>query len=213
MIESAFPDLREVLCLGAHADDIEIGCGGTLLKLVRMHPGLRIRFVVFSAEGTRIDEAEQSAQRLLSDAGELRFEQHAFRDSFFPYQGEAIKEVFHTLAGTCSPGLILTHRHKDAHQDHRTLSDLTWCAFRDHTILEYEVPKFEGDLGRPNLYARLTDAEAEQKIAHLARAFPSQSGKPWYDERTFRALLRIRGLECHAPSGYAEGLYARKLVL
>lgn len=213
MIESIFSNLREVLCIGAHADDIEIGCGGTLLKLIRLHPGLHVRVAVFSAKGERIEEARHSAERLLSGAGQLTFEQHDFRDSYFPYQGEAIKDSFHALADACSPGLILTHRHDDAHQDHRTLSDLTWCAFRNHAVLEYEIPKYEGDLGRPNLYMRLTAEEADRKVQHLASAFPSQSGKPWYDDATFRALLRLRGLECNAPSGFAEGLYARKLVM
>lgn len=213
MIEAHFPNLREVLCIGAHADDIEIGCGGTVLKLIRQHPGLHVRCVVFSAQGPRIDEARQSAERLFAGAGLLTFEQSDFRDSYFPTQYEVIKDTFHTLAGDCNPDLILTHRHDDAHQDHRLLSELTWCAFRDHAILAYEVPKYEGDLGRPNLYARLSPEDAERKVAHLLSAFPSQAGKPWYDEAAFRALLRLRGLECHAPSGYAEGLYARKLVL
>ena len=212
MIAAGFPELREVLCLGAHADDIEIGCGGTLLKLMRDHPGLRVHWVVFSADDTRRDEARKSAASFLKGAGEYTFTQHCFRDSYFPNEGERIKDAFHTLAGQISPDLIFTHRRDDAHQDHRVLADLTWCAFRDHAVLEYEIPKYEGDLGQPNVLVRLSEQDAQQKIDHLMTAFPSQMGKPWYTDDTFRALLRLRGLECHAPERFAEGFYARKLV-
>lgn len=213
MIATSFPNLREVLCLGAHADDIEIGCGGTLLKLMNMHPGLRVHWVVFSADDTRAQEARASAQRFLQDAGVHTFTQHRFRDSYFPYEGEKIKDAFHTLANEISPDLVFTHRRDDAHQDHRVLAELTWCAFRNHAVLEYEVPKYEGDLGRPNLLVQLNDDDARRKVDHLMSAFPSQLGKPWYTEDTFRALMRLRGLECHATDRYAEGFYARKLVL
>lgn len=212
MISTGFHDLREVLCLGAHADDIEIGCGGTLLKLMREHPGLRVHWVVFSGDDARCDEARQSAERFLKDAGEFTFTQHRFRDSYFPYEGERIKDTFHALAKQVSPDVVFTHRRDDAHQDHRVLAELTWCAFRDHTVLEYEIPKYEGDLGQPNLLVRLSQEEARRKVEHLMSAFPSQRDRPWYTEDTFLALLRLRGLECHAPERFAEGFYARKLV-
>ena len=213
MIPTAFNNLRTVLCLGAHADDIEIGCGGTLLKLIERHPGLVVHWVVFSASDMRAAEARHSADTFLRDAGESSITIHDFRDSFFPYQAEAIKEAFHALAAKVCPDLIFTHRPDDAHQDHRVLSEMTWCAFRNHAILEYEIPKYEGDLGRPNLLAQLSAEQAYRKVAHLMSAFPSQREKPWYTEDTFRALLRLRGLECHAPDRFAEGFYARKLVL
>ncbi|XAL99617.1 PIG-L family deacetylase [Phycisphaeraceae bacterium D3-23] len=213
MISAIFGNLHTVLCIGAHADDIEIGCGGTLLKLIEQHPGLSVDWVVFSANEHRADEARQSAKAFLNGAGKHSVTLHTFRDSFFPYQAEAIKETFHALAATLSPDLIFTHRPDDAHQDHRVLSELTWCAFRDHTILEYEIPKYEGDLGQPNLLVSLSPEQAQRKVEHLMSAFPSQCDKPWYTEDTFRALLRLRGLECHAPSRFAEGFYARKLVM
>jgi len=213
MIAASFPHLREVLCLGAHADDIEIGCGGTLLKLMRDHPGLRVHWVVFSGDDRRAEEARASAERFLQGAGRHTFTQHRFRDSYFPYEGEKIKDAVHARAAEVSPDLVFTHRQDDSHQDHRVLAELTWCAFRDHAVLEYEIPKYEGDLGRPNLLVQLTEDDARRKVEHLMSAFPSQSDKPWYTEDTFRALMRLRGLECHAPERFAEGFYARKLVL
>lgn len=213
MIQAAFPALRTVLCLGAHADDIEIGCGGTLRKLIERHPGLSVHWVVFSADPERAAEARDSAAAFLNDAEGHTITCHAFRDSFFPYQAEGIKETLHKLASTLSPDLIFSHRRDDAHQDHRVLAELTWCAFRDHAILEYEIPKYEGDLGRPNLLVRLTPEQAQRKVDHLMSAFPSQRGKGWYTEDTFRALMRLRGVECNAPGRSAEGFYAPKLVM
>lgn len=213
MIHAAFNNPRTVLCLGAHADDIEIGCGGTLLKLIEQHPGLSMYWVVFSGSEQRATEARQSADAFLKGSGGHSITLHTFRDSYFPYQAEAIKDTFHTLAAEISPDLILTHRADDAHQDHRVLSELTSCVFRNHVILEYEIPKYEGDLGRPNLFARLSPEQAQRKIAHLMSAFPSQRDKHWYTEDTFQALMRLRGLECNAPSRFAEGFYTRKLVL
>lgn len=210
---AAFDQLRTVLCLGAHADDIEIGCGGTLCKLIEQHPGLSVHWVVFSASEQRANEARQSADRFLQDAGEHTIRVHDFRDSYFPHQAEAIKDTFHAIASEVSPDLIFSHRPNDAHQDHRVVSELTWCAFRNHVILEYEVPKYEGDLGQPNLLVQLSADHTQRKIEHLMSAFPSQESKPWYDEETFRALMRLRGLECHAPSRFAEGFHTRKLVM
>jgi len=213
MIAATFEGLHTVLCLGAHADDIEIGCGGTLNKLIEQHPGLSVHWVVFSANEQRAAEAQQSADRFLKNAGDRSVRVDDFRDSFFPSQAEAIKETFHDIAREVSPDLIFTHRRDDAHQDHRVVAELTWCAFRDHAILAYEIPKYEGDLGQPNVLVQLSQEHAQQKIDHLMSAFPSQQGKPWYDEETFRALMRLRGLECHAPSRFAEGFHCRKLAL
>lgn len=213
MTPAVFDRLNTVLCLGAHADDIEIGCGGTLLKWMQHNPGLSVHWVVFSANEQRAEEARRSADRFLQSAGEQSVRLYGFRDSFFPYQAEAIKEAFHALADEVCPDVILTHRPDDAHQDHRVVSELTWCAFRDHAVLEYEIPKYEGDLGRPNVLVQLSAEHARRKVDHLMSEFPSQQAKPWYSEDTFLALMRLRGLECHAPSRYAEGFHARKLVM
>ena len=213
MTPARFERLGSVLCLGAHADDIEIGCGGTLCKWMEQHPGLSVHWVVFSATEPRSAEARQSAERFLESADESSVRVLDFRDSFFPYQAEAIKEAVHAIAAEVSPDLIFTHRPDDAHQDHRVVSELTWCAFRNHAILEYEIPKYEGDLGRPNVLVELSAQHAQQKVDHLMSAFPSQANKPWYDEETFRSILRLRGLECHSASRYAEGFYARKIVM
>lgn len=213
MISATFENLQSILCLGAHADDIEIGCGGTLSKLIEKHPGLTLHWIIFSASEERAVEARQSADRFLQAVGDAQVQVHDFRDSFFPYQTEAIKETFHEMASKISPDLIFTHRPDDAHQDHRVVSDLTWCAFRNHAILEYEIPKYEGDLGRPNLLVQLSVQHAQRKVDHLLSEFLSQHGKPWYTEDTFLSLMRIRGLECHSPSRFAEGFYVRKLVM
>ena len=213
MTPVSFDRLGSVLCLGAHADDIEIGCGGALCKIMEQSPEVAIHWVVFSANQERAEEARRSAEAFLKPAADHSIRLYDFRDSYFPYQEEAIKDAFHQLASTYSPDLIFTHRPDDAHQDHRVLSNLTWCAFRKHAILEYEIPKYEGDLGQPNMLVPLSEAQAQRKVDHLVSAFPSQADKPWYDADTFRALMRIRGLECHSSSRYAEGFYARKWVL
>lgn len=205
--------VRSVLCLGAHADDIEIGCGGTLLQLLAERPAVHVTWMVFSAAGERKDEALASANEWLSGAGSATVRLLNYRDSFFPAAWAEIKEEFAALARELSPDLIFTHRRDDAHQDHRVLGELTWCAFRNHTVFEYEVPKYEGDLGQPNVLSPLTPEAAEQKLALLEKHFASQHGKPWYDRETFAALLRLRGLECHSASRYAEGFYARKLCV
>ena len=213
MTPASFDRLGTVLCLGAHADDIEIGCGGTLCKWMQQFPGLSVYWVVFSANEQRAAEARCSADRLLQSAGDQSVQVFNFRDSFFPYQAEAIKEAIHAIASEVTPDVVFTHRLDDAHQDHRVISELTWCAFRNHAILEYEIPKYEGDLGRPNILVELSAEHAVMKVDHLVNSFPSQASKPWYDEETFRSILRLRGLECHASSRYAEGFYARKLVM
>jgi LmbE family N-acetylglucosaminyl deacetylase len=201
-----------LLCLGAHSDDIEIGCGGTLLRLLGRASEVHVRWVVLSGTGERGAEAVESAERLLEGAASLEVRTLGFRDGFFPDEWADVKEAVEDLKGS-DPDLVFTHFGGDRHQDHRVVSELTWNTFRDHLILEYEIPKWDGDLGRPSLYVPLDAAVADAKVAHLISSFPSQREKHWYDEEVFRGLLRLRGLECNAPAGYAEAFHARKVVL
>ena len=211
MLKATFPSVRQVLCLGAHADDIEIGCGGAMLRLVSLYPDADFHWVVFSATGVRKQEAESSAGRFLRDAGSKTIEVRSFRDGFFPYEGADIKGVFEDLKKSVDPDMIFTHYGRDLHQDHRLLSELTWNTFRNHMILEYEIPKYDGGLGSPNLFVPLTEEERRWKIDLLLAEFPSQAAKKWFNEATFDALLRLRGVESNSPSGYSEGYYCRKL--
>jgi len=207
-----FNNLRTVLCLGAHSDDIEIGCGGLLLKLLAEQQALELHWVVFSAEGIRATEAQASAEALLAPAAMKRIVVHQFPDTCFPFVGMDIKQCFRQLRTEVSPDLILTHRLEDRHQDHRLISELTWNAFRDHLILEYEIPKYEGDLATPNFYVPLRKDICRQKVEHLDRHFISQREKPWFTADTFQAVMRLRGIECNAEEGLAEGFYCRKLI-
>lgn len=202
-----------ILCLGAHSDDIEIGCAGTILRLLADHPGSSVRWVVFSSDAAREAEARASANDLLAGAGRAEVDVHQFRESFFPHDGGAIKEQFETLKGTVAPDLILAHRTKDDHQDHRTIGELTWNTFRDHLIVEYEIPKYEGDLGHPSLFVPLSETVARRKIAALIQHFPSQVRRRWFRAENFEALMRLRGLECNAAEGFAEAFYLRKLTI
>ena len=211
MLSAAFPAIRRVLCLGAHADDIEIGCGGTVLRLASRYPDAEFRWVVFSAAGVRRGEAESSADRFLAGAGSKAIEVRSDRDGFFPYVGGEIKEFFERLKGEFDPDITFTHYGRDLHQDHRLISELTWNTYRDHLVLEYEIPKYDGGLGSPNLFVPLTGEERRRKVALLLGEFPSQAKKAWFTEGTFDALMRLRGVECNAPSGFAEGFYCRKL--
>lgn len=200
-----------VLCLGAHSDDIEIGCGGTLMSLLTRSVD-RVSWVVFSATGERANEARASAVQLVG--GErLDLQIDEYRESYFPYQGQQIKERFDQLGRTIKPDLIFVPRRDDAHQDHRLLAELASNTFRDHLILEYEIPKYDGDLGRPSVYMRMTAELAAEKVNHLLRFFPSQASRPWFTTETFKAVLRLRGIECGAPDGYAEAFHCQKLVL
>lgn len=202
-----------VLCVGAHSDDIEIGCGGTILRLIDQYPKCTFHWVVFSAIGVRRSEAQQAAEWF---AGPQRLQQillKEFRDGFMPFNGSEIKTTFEELKQSVVPDLILTHHRRDAHQDHRLLSELTWNTFRNNFILEYEIPKYDGDLGQPNAFMPLESEICEKKIHYLLDAFSSQRGKSWFEESTFSSLMRLRGMECNAPSGYAEAYYCRKLVL
>jgi len=205
--------LKSVLCLGAHADDIEIGCGGTLLRLLSEHPEVHIDWVVLSGSEPRKKEAEASALAWLDGHKSKRIELLDFRDSYFPAHWSDLKDYFHDLARRADPQMIFTHFHQDGHQDHRVVAELTACAFRNHSIFEYEIPKFDGDLRTPNCYVEVSDEHAERKISLLQTGFPSQAGKPWYDAETFRGLLRLRGLECHSASRWAEGFHVRKFCV
>jgi len=203
----------QILCLGAHSDDIEIGCGGTILRLVEQYPRCVFNWVVFSASGVREAEAQRAAKLF---AGVERLREPLlknFRDGFMPYAGADIKMVFERLKQTFSPDLIFTHNRKDAHQDHRLLAELTWNTFRDHLILEYEIPKYDGDLGQPSMFVPLQAELCQRKVHCLMDVFQSQLCKRWFQPETFLSLMRLRGMECNAPSGYAEAFYCRKLVL
>jgi LmbE family N-acetylglucosaminyl deacetylase len=211
-LASGHAPVSHVLCLGAHADDIEIGCGGTLLTLLEAAPALSVTWVVFSAEGPRADEARRGAASFLAATSGRHVMIRAFRDGFFPYTGAQIKEAFEELKATISPDLVFTHYRHDLHQDHRLVAELTWNTFRDHLVLEYEVPKYDGDLGSPNLFVPLSHSLCRRKLDTILSTFKTQEGKHWFSEELFRALLRLRGMECRAPSGYAEAFHARKLV-
>jgi LmbE family N-acetylglucosaminyl deacetylase len=197
-----------VLCLGAHPDDIEIGCGATVLELVRQAADLR--WAVFSSDDRRAEEASRSARLFLGKDGNRRLVLHAFRDAHFPAQFTAIKEAFEALAVRYRPDLIFTHFRDDRHQDHRVLSDLAWNTFRRQVVVEYEIPKWDGDLSTPNLYAPVTARAARRKVGFLLRAFGTQ--RDWFGEGVFFGLMRLRGMECRAPSGFAEAFFGRKLV-
>lgn len=199
-----------LLCLGAHSDDIEIGAGGTILGLMARGAVRDIRWCVLSGAESRSDEAKQSALEFVG-ACASKIEVLSFRDGYFPDQSAAIKSWFEVLKQECRPDLILTHFSDDAHQDHRAISRLTWNTFRDHWILEYEIPKWDGDLGRPNLYVPVSAEMLARKIALLDKHFGTQRSKHWFDGETFRGLARIRGMECRAPERYAEAFYARKI--
>lgn len=203
----------EILCLGAHSDDIEIGCGGTILRLLQDYPGCVLHWVVFSAVGVRAAEAQHAAELFAgrSIAGGPRLK--TFQDGFMPFVGAEIKAVFEQLKREISPDLIFTHNRKDSHQDHRLLAELTWNTFRDHLILEYEIPKYDGDMGQPNMFIPLSAELCENKVNYLMDAFQSQHAKRWFEPVTFRSLMRLRGMECNSSSGYAEAFFCRKMVL
>lgn len=204
-----------LLCLGAHPDDIEIGCGGTLLRLFAEYPDAEVRWVIFSGNARRRAEGEASARdylgRLGNGGGGIAV--HQFRDGFFPAEIAAIKDEFEALQRAWQPTLIVTHCRDDLHQDHRTIAELTYNTFRDHLIWEYEIPKYDGDFGNPNLFVPLGEAECRGKVAALLAHFASQRERSWFTAETFLALMRLRGIGCNAPAGYAEGFYCRKAVI
>lgn len=215
MIEFSLPKKQspyQVLCLGAHCDDIEIGCGGTMLKLLAEYD-LKVTWVVFSSTPERAREATTSAKRFLKGARQSRVAIHHFRDGFLPASWSEAKELFERLKTQAAPDLIFTHHRHDLHQDHRLINELTWNTFRNHLVLEYEIPKYDGDLGQPNLFVPLTEAVCRRKIKHTIDSFKSQRAKPWFTEDTLRALLRLRGVESASPTNYAEAFHCRKLLL
>ena len=201
-----------ILCLGAHSDDIEIGCGGTMLRLIDEYPLLHVFWVVFGARGRRADEARKSAKLFLAGVTEKKVVIRDFRDGYFPYCGAEIKDYFEELKGQFSPDLIFTHYRKDLHQDHRLIEELTWNTFRNHLILEYEIPKFDGDLGSPNYYVRVDETVASKKVHYLRESFTTQREKDWFTDDVFISLMRLRGVEARSSSKYAEGFYAHKIV-
>lgn len=210
IFEKRHASLLKLLCIGAHSDDIEIGCGGTVVRLLEENPNTEVHWVVVGAMGQRANEAVESANLFLANAKRKEIVIKQFRDGFFPYSGSDIKDFFEKLKGECSPDLILTHYRGDLHQDHRLVSELTWNTFRNHLILEYEIPKYDGDIGAPNFFVHLSDAVCRKKIQNILRCFKSQRDKSWFSEDIFLSILRIRGLESNAPHRYAEGYYCRK---
>jgi LmbE family N-acetylglucosaminyl deacetylase len=200
-----------ILCLGAHCDDLEIGCGATVLKLIGSDPATVFRWVVFGSSEERAQEGIESARRFLNDAAQKEISVEHFRDGFFPYVGGAIKEYFEELKRAFSPDLIFTHYRHDLHQDHRLISELTWNTFRDHLILEYEIPKYDGDLGSPNCFVQLDDATCRRKVDLIISGFQTQKNRQWFTADTFYSLLRLRGIEAGASAKYAEAFYCRKL--
>ena len=209
MLNLSLAKAKRLLLLGAHSDDIEIGCGGTILTLTRSNPELEIGWIVFSADGDRGREGRASARLFLKDAGVAKVVVKHFKTSFFPTQEESIKRYFETLKHSFRPDIVFSHYRADRHQDHRVLSDLTWNTFRDHLILEYEIPKYDGDFGSPNLFVPLEEPVCREKVGNLCRLFRSQKNKHWFSEDTFLSLMRLRGVEC--ASRYAEAFYCRKL--
>jgi LmbE family N-acetylglucosaminyl deacetylase len=198
--------------LGAHSDDIEIGCGGTILRLAGQYPNCLFHWVVFSALGVRAAEAERGA-KLFARAGGLQGPLlKAFQDGFMPFFGAEVKAVFEELKAI-SPDLVFTHYRNDAHQDHRLLAELTWTTFRNHLILEYEIPKYDGDLGRPSVFVPLESECCEKKVRYIMDTFESQRTRRWFQPDTFFSLMRLRGMECNAASGFAEAFFCRKLIL
>lgn len=200
-----------ILCLGAHSDDIEIGAGATILTLLERHPGAHVHWVVFSALGERAQEAHASAATFLAKAEARRVDLHEFRDGIFPDQSTRLKAVFEAIKNGSTPDLIFTHIREDHHQDHRTIAELTANTFRDHLVFGYEIPKYDPDLGNPNLFQTVSLVHADAKVAALMAHFATQRAKRWFSPETFRGLMHIRGVQSASPTGLAEGFYARKL--
>jgi len=212
MLNVHFGKMKTILCLGAHPDDIEIGCGGTVLKFLAEQNAVTVHWIILSTKKDNASEPMQSAERFLRDAKDKDIVQKNFRDTFFPHNGTEIKEYFNELGRKIFPDMIFTHRLEDRHQDHRLVSELTWNTFRNHLILEYEIPKYEGDLGQPNVFVTLDKETGERKIQTILNSFSSEKEKEWFTGETFWALLRLRGIESKSPSGFAEGLYSRKMA-
>jgi LmbE family N-acetylglucosaminyl deacetylase len=203
----------KVLCLGAHCDDIEIGCGGTIMNLIDGYQNIEFYLVVFCSTQEREEESYKSFEIFLKKVRKKSINIFNFKDGFLPYQTDKVKDVFEKMKKTFVPDLVLTHYRDDRHQDHRTVSDLTWNTYRDHLILEYEIPKYDGDFGTPNFFVELSEATCRQKIDNILHAYTSQQDKHWFTEDIFLATARLRGMEACAKSKYAEAFYCRKIVL
>ena len=213
MIASRLDGVKRVLCIGAHSDDIEIGCGGTILHLLEGSEAIEVYWLVLSAHAERAREAQRSARAFLARAGKKTVVVKTFRDGFLPYLGPPVKECFEELKRVFAPDVIFTHCRHDLHQDHRLVCELTWNTFRDHLILEYEVPKYDADLRAPNFFVPLSDAICRKKVRWLMRFFGTQQNRHWFSEDLFLGLLRLRGVEAASSTRYAEAFYCRKLVL
>lgn len=211
LLDGAQP-ARRVLALGAHSDDIEIGCGATMLALAAQ-PSVEITWVVLSAQGRRGDEARAGAAAFMGEGEGRTLECHGFRDGYYPYLGAEIKDVFEDMKRRLQPDVIFTHARHDLHQDHRLVNELTWNTWRDHLVLEYEVPKYDGDLAAPNAFVAVEGEHARLKARLLVETFSTQREKHWFDEELFTGLMRLRGVEARSPTGYAEGFFARKVLL
>jgi LmbE family N-acetylglucosaminyl deacetylase len=207
------PRPRKILCLGAHCDDIEIGCGGSILKWAGFGKDAEVYWVVFSSDDRRGQEAIRSAKDFLKGFRRKEIAINRFRNSFFPYEGGEIKEYFEQMKKEFSPDVVFTHYRHDLHQDHRLISDLTWNTYRDHLVLEYEIPKYDGDLGSPNLFVHLDGGIVRSKTRKIMNHFRSQQDKAWFTPDTFLSLMRLRGVESNSPGRYAEGYYCRKIAI
>lgn len=205
--------IRSIVCLGAHSDDLEIGAGATIVRLLCEHPGARVTWVVMCSTADRRAEAEASVRDLCGEATSLDVRIHDLRDGFVPAAWSQAKELVEDAAAAADADLVVTHTRHDLHQDHRTLAELAWNTWRDHLILECEIPKYDGDLRTPTLYVPVAEAHVARKVEVLMRHFGTQAGKHWFTPETFRGLMRLRGIECRSPSGYAEGFHVRKVVI
>lgn len=212
-LDFVFPERAELLCIGAHCDDIEIGCGGTILRLLELHPAISITWLILTGNERRQAETRESARQLTGDTGRIDLILHQFRDGYLPYNGNLVKDAFNSVKAKIDPHLILSHWNGDSHQDHRFVSEMTWSSFRNSLILEYEIPKYDGDLGQPNIYVPLSDGILEHKVNTLMKSYGSQLSKAWFDEETFRSIHRLRGIESGSNSRYAEGFYCRKAAV
>ena len=213
MIACNLRGARRILCLGAHSDDIEIGCGGTILRLLESSDQIEFYWIVFCSNPERAREAESSARAFLRRVKRKTIVVKSFRDGFLPYIGAPVKDAFEELKRAFNPDLIFTHFRHDLHQDHRMLCELTWNTFRNHLILEYEIPKYDADLRSPNFFVPLSPSICTRKIKWLMRYFGTQRNKQWFSEDLFLGLLRLRGIESNASTRFAEGFHCRKMVL
>lgn len=204
---------KTILLLGAHCDDIEIGCGASVLHLKEQYPDLHWHWVVFSSNKVREQESRKSADAFLQGVKHKNVIIKKFRNGYFPFVGAEIKDYFEQLKKEVSPDIIFTHYRDDLHQDHRTISQLTSNTFRDHLILEYEIMKYDGDLGQPNIFMTASNENLTDKIDYLFEFYSTQHDKQWFTRETFHSLMRLRGIECNSPSGFAEAYYSRKLLL